>query len=278
MRHLAIALYILVGVTACDRTPKPDEVPPPQTQNASTTQGAETTETAAQPEAGALEIMPLQHASMLLTWNDLTIAVDPVQGALDAAPGDEPQADLILVTDIHGDHFDIEAVKKLRREGGVVVVPQAVADQAGDSLEAPTIVPNGGTKELFDSRIQVTGVAMYNIERKRDSGEPYHVKGRGNGYVLQLGSQRVYISGDTECIPEMKALENIDVAFVCMNLPYTMTPEEAAGCIAEFEPRKLVPYHYRGQDPTTLDELLAGEPITIEHLDWYPTTDTPASK
>lgn len=223
----------------------------------------------AEPEA-AVDPVPLQHASMLLKWNGLVLAVDPVKDALEAAQGDEPQADLILVTDIHGDHFDAEAVAKLRKEGAPVVVPKAVAEQGGEALPNPTILGNGEQTELLDGKVKVEGVAMYNLERKRDSGEPYHVKGRGNGYLLTLGDQRVYISGDTECIPEMKALQNIDVAFVCMNLPYTMTVEEAAGCIREFKPDVLYPYHFRGQDPAKLNELLAGTGVEVKMLQWYP--------
>lgn len=276
MKKLAWTLLPLALLSACDKgTQKPDPVAPaPST-------AAQTGGVAAEPEAKpAIEVVPLQHASMILKWQELVIAVDPVQGALDAAPGEEPKADLVLVTDIHGDHFDAAAVAKLRKEGGLVVAPQAVADKGGEQLPDATLLGNGESKPFFDGRVTIEGVAMYNLQRKREeSGEPYHVKGRGNGYVLTLGEQRVYISGDTECVPEMKALENIDVAFVCMNLPFTMTPEEASGCISEFKPKKLYPYHHRGQEPKKLDTLLAGvEGIEITYLDWYPASDNPTGE
>jgi L-ascorbate metabolism protein UlaG (beta-lactamase superfamily) len=111
---------------------------------------------------------------------------------------------------------------------------------------------------------------MYNLKRGPDAGKLYHDRGRGNGYEIDFAGTRVYLSGDTECTPEMKALEKIDVAFVCMNLPYTMPPSEAAECIAAFKPRVLVPYHYRGSDLGELDKALSGKGIEIRKREWYP--------
>ena len=100
---------------------------------------------------------------------------------------------------------------------------------------------------------------MYNLVRGPEAGKLFHDKGRGNGYVVTFGDKRVYLSGDTECTPEMKALTEIDVAFVCMNLPYTMTPEEAAGCVAAFDPKVVYPYHYGESDLTKFSSALAAE-------------------
>ncbi len=274
-----VSLVPLLVATGCQNKVDVEADPEPTVETAPPAPEKESVEEAPKekgPIVEAFEVVPLQHASMLLKWEDFVVAVDPTQGALDAHEGDEPKADLILVTDIHGDHLDTDAIAKLRKEGGVVVAPQAVVDKVGGDIPDPTILANGETKALFEGGVEVTGVAMYNMQRKReDSGEPYHIKGRGNGYVLTRGDERIYISGDTECIPEMKALTDIDVAFVCMNLPYTMTPEEAAVCIAEFAPTKLYPYHHRGQNPKKLDTLLAGANVEVELLDWYPETDDP---
>lgn len=273
-------VLVLCMGTACEKKGPEDEVPTESPQvDASAAPTVEPTPdasgAAAEGDPASVEVVPLQHASMLLRWEGLVIAVDPVGDALEAAEGDEAKADLVLVTDIHGDHFDAEAVNALRKDGAPLIVPAAVAEQGGDALVEPTVLANGESRKVLEDRVEVEAVAMYNTQRMReDSGEPYHVKGRGNGYLLTLGSTRVYISGDTECIPEMKALEDVDVAFVCMNLPYTMTVEEAAECIAAFQPDVVYPYHHRGQDPSKLNELLAEAPdVKVELLDWYPEAE-----
>ena len=116
-----------------------------------------------------------------------------------------------------------------------------------------------------------TAVPMYNLKRGPAAGQLYHDKGRGNGYELAVrGTSASTVSGDTECTPEMKALENIDVAFVCMNLPYTMPPREAAECVEAFKPKVLFPYHYRGSDLAELDKALAGRGIDVRKREWYP--------
>ncbi len=217
-----------------------------------------------------VKVTPLQHASMILEWEGIKIAVDPIEDALKNAPGDEPKVDVILVTDIHGDHYNQAGIDALKTDKTIIVAPKAVVDMAEGKLDGAQVIGNGEATFLFDKKIRVEGVAMYNLKRKRDSGELFHIKGRGNGYILEMGGQRVYLSGDTECIDEMKALKDIDVAFVCMNLPYTMPVEEAAECIKAFKPKKLYPFHHRGQDPKKLDELLKGEEIEIKYLNWYP--------
>ena len=113
---------------------------------------------------------------------------------------------------------------------------------------------------------------MYNLKRGPEAGKLYHDKGRGNGYILTYGGKRFYISGDTEGIPEMRALKNIDVAFICMNLPYTMPPDEAADAVKAFHPKIVIPYHYHGSDLTVFENALKGTGIEVRLLDWYPKT------
>jgi L-ascorbate metabolism protein UlaG (beta-lactamase superfamily) len=210
---------------------------------------------------GDLAVTPLNHASVLLEWNGAAIYVDPVTPALaDAAL---PKADVVFITDIHPDHLDPPALERIRKPGMLIVGPAAVAEKT----HVDTVMANGDTKQVGD--VVATAVPMYNLKRGPAAGKLYHDKGRGNGYELQLGGLRVYLSGDTECTPEMKALEKIDVAFVCMNLPYTMPPSEAAECIAAFKPKVLFPYHYRGSDVGELDAPLAGKGVEVRKRDWY---------
>ena len=187
------------------------------------------------PTEGQVEITPITHGSLVLTWQNKTIYVDPwSQGNYENIP----QADLILITDIHADHMDPEQIAKVRKSGTRIIAPAAVQKTLTDAQ----ILNNGETTEVIG--IQIEATPMYNLQRGPQPGQLYHTKGRGNGYILSFGNQRVYLSGDTECIPEMKRLRDIDVAFVSMNLPYTMPPEEAAGCVNAFKPKVVYPYHY----------------------------------
>lgn len=217
-----------------------------------------------------LTIIPIEHASAVVEWGDLTLYIDPV-GGLAAFEG-QKKPDLILITDIHWDHFSLETLAELDTQGSTIVLPRAAAEQipqgSGYSLET---MDNGDQREF--AGISVEAIPMYNL---REEALKFHEKGRGNGYVLTFGDQRVYFSGDTEDIPEMRALENIDKAFVCMNLPYTMTVESAADAVIEFKPVEVYPYHYRG-DPQVSDvakfkELVqGGDPdIKVIQWDWYP--------
>ena len=211
---------------------------------------------------GDLRITPIQHASLMLVFGGKVIYVDPVGQGADYSG--LPQADLILITDVHGDHQDRAMIDKLKKAGTVVIAPPAVAKTI---TEAQTI-SNGEKKTV--AGIEIEGVAMYNLVRGPQPGTLFHDKGRGNGYILTLGGKRLYLSGDTECIPEMKALRNIDVAFVCMNLPYTMTPGEAAECVKAFRPKIVYPYHFRGSDPqefaNALQEL---QGVEVHLRKWY---------
>jgi L-ascorbate metabolism protein UlaG (beta-lactamase superfamily) len=214
---------------------------------------------------GDITITPFQHASVQVEYGGKVIQVDPAQGDFSKAkPGD-----LVLVTDIHGDHLNPDLIAKVRKPGAPVVMPPAVQQQAGAKIPAPIdVLKNGETKTV--AGLTIEAVPMYNIERGPAPGQLYHTKGRGNGYIVTLGGKRVYFAGDTECTPEMKALKNIDVAFIPMNLPYTMPPSEAAACVKAFKPKIAIPYHYQGQNPQEFADALKGTGIEVRLLNWYP--------
>ena len=213
-------------------------------------------------EAGEIEITPILHGSVQIDFGDLSIQVDPWSRG---DYGDAGPAGLILVTDVHGDHLDLEMIDRLSDEETVVVAPAAVAETA----KGATVMANGESMTLVG--IGVEAIPMYNLHRGPEEGQLYHVKGRGNGYLLQLGGLRVYVAGDTACTPEMMGLEDIDVAFVPMNLPYTMTPVEAADCVRAFKPRIVYPYHYRDSDLDEFSAALADVPeVEVRIRDWYP--------
>jgi L-ascorbate metabolism protein UlaG (beta-lactamase superfamily) len=213
---------------------------------------------------GDLAITPLNHATLVFEWTGKAIYVDPAP----AAKYDKlPKADVILITDIHGDHMSPPTVASLRKPETSIVVPPAVASNLPP--EGLVVMKNGETKQV--AGFSVEAVPMYNLQRGPSPGQLYHDKGRGNGYVLTFGTTRVYLSGDTECTPEMKALKNIDVAFVCMNLPYTMPPSEAAECVKAFRPKIVYPYHYRGSNLDDFKSALADpKDIEVRIRNWYP--------
>ncbi|MCE7060620.1 MBL fold metallo-hydrolase [Dyadobacter sp. CY343] len=224
---------------------------------------------AVQTSKGPLSIQPLNHATLSMTWNGKTIYADPYGGAKTfqgiAAP------DLILITDIHGDHFDTTTLGTLDLSKAIIIAPQAVIEKMSEKMKAKAVaVANGQTVTKLD--ISITGVPMYNLP---ESAESRHPKGRGNGYVLKFGDKTVYISGDTSGIPEMRALKNIDVAFVCMNLPYTMDIKEASAAVLDFKPKVVYPYHYRGQsglsDTEAFKKLVneGNKTIDVRLRDWY---------
>jgi L-ascorbate metabolism protein UlaG (beta-lactamase superfamily) len=212
---------------------------------------------------GDLRITPVVHGSLMLQWDNKVIHVDPSS----AVGGDFtglPKGDLILITDIHGDHMDRAKIDLLKKPGSVIVTSAAVKQTIG---EAQTIA-NGETKTF--AGIQIEAVPAYNLVRGPQQGQLFHDKGRGNGYILTLGDKRLYISGDTECIPEMKAVRNIDVAFVCMNLPYTMTPGEAAECVNNFKPKIVYPYHYGQSNLQEFSSAVQKTPgIDVRLRKWY---------
>ncbi len=217
---------------------------------------------------GALSITPVYHGTAVIRHGEQVIWIDPwSKGAL----ADHPKADVVLITDIHGDHMDPEALQAVLKPDTVIVAPAAVSAALTEAGGPPVthVLANGGRQVLGD--LSITAVPMYNLVRGPEEGGLFHDKGRGNGYVLSVGEVDVYFAGDTECTDEMKALTGIELAFLPMNLPYTMTPEEAAGCVAAFRPRRVVPYHYAGSDLTAFSGALAGiEGVTVEIAEFYP--------
>jgi L-ascorbate metabolism protein UlaG (beta-lactamase superfamily) len=214
---------------------------------------------------GAIVVTPIQHASVQVEHAGRVIQIDPAQGNLSRAK----PADLVLVTDVHGDHLNPEALSKVRKAGAPVVMPDAVHSQAGDRIKPPIeVLANGQTKRV--AGVAVEAIPMYNLQRGPAAGQLFHTRGRGNGYVVLLGGKRLYFAGDTECVPEIRALKNIDVAFMPMNLPYTMSPSEAADCIKAFKPAIVYPYHFQGQQPEEFEAALKGSGIEVRILNWYP--------
>ena len=214
---------------------------------------------------GDLIIHPLDHATFVMGWNGKAIYVDPVGGAERFAG--LPTPDLILVTDIHGDHLDAETLSAIATPQTRIVAPAAVTEQLPASLMGQTnALANGGTR-VFDD-IRVEGVPMYNLTEERLQ---FHDNGRGNGYVVTMGGTRVYIAGDTEDVPEMRDLKNIDVAFVPMNLPYTMTEDQAASGVNAFNPDVVYPYHYGDSDVEKFKALVeaGGGNTEVRLRDWY---------
>lgn len=209
--------------------------------------------------AGPVRITPIQHASVMLEAAGKVIYVDPAQGSYEGRPA----ADLILITDIHGDHLVPEVLARLRKPGAAVFAPEAAAAK----IPGAAVIRNGETREWEGWSIEA--VPMYNLKRGPAPGRLYHEKGRGNGYVLTFGGRRFYFAGDTEGIPEMRALRAIDVAFVPMNLPYTMPPEEAAEAVRAFRPKVVYPYHYRGSDLEVFRKGLEGTGVEVRIRDWY---------
>ncbi len=204
-----------------------------------------------QTSAGDLKITFIGHGSLMFTFNGKTIHVDPVSREADYTK--MPQADLILVTHEHGDHLDPEVIGMLRRDNTDIVL----SGKCAEAVQGGIVMKNGDVKSIMG--LTIKAVPAYNIVHKRDNGQPYHPRGVGNGYVITFGDQRVYVAGDTENTPEMKALKGIDIAFLPMNVPYTMTPEMVADAAKTFRPKILYPYHFGSTDTARIVELLKGE-------------------
>jgi L-ascorbate metabolism protein UlaG (beta-lactamase superfamily) len=219
---------------------------------------------------GDITIAPIAHATLQIEQAGQVILVDPTSNAaFDGVSGrlrlnyeGLHAPTIVLVTDDHPDHYDRPLLRALRTAGGAapaIVGPVAVASH----LDGGVSIENGESK--FVNGIRIDAVPMYNTIGQ----EPYHRKGHGNGYVLSVGGKRVYIAGDTACTTEMRTLKDIDVAFLPMNLPYTMTPSDAAICAVAFRPKIAYPYHYRGQDVNRFATTLAGTGIDVRLRDWY---------
>ncbi|MEO6314780.1 MAG: MBL fold metallo-hydrolase [Chitinophagaceae bacterium] len=218
---------------------------------------------------GAIIIQPVQHASLVIRINNTVLYADP--SGVDYYKG-LPAPNIILITDIHGDHFDIKTIDALKTPNTILIVPQVVADKLPEADKAHLVVLKNGA-ESKQPGITIRAIPMYNLP---ESASAMHTKGRGNGYVLGIGGKNIYISGDTQGIPEMRSLASIDVAFICMNLPYTMDVKEAADAVLAFKPMIVYPYHYRGKDglsdtnsfKSMVDE--GHQKIDVRLRNWYP--------
>jgi L-ascorbate metabolism protein UlaG (beta-lactamase superfamily) len=201
---------------------------------------------------GDLEIVFIGHGSVMFTFGGKVIHVDPFSRVADYSK--LPQADLIFLTHEHSDHLDLKALEILRTDKTKVILTENCAQQVKGGI----IMRNGEVKTVDGLKIEA--VPAYNIVHMRSEGVAFHPKGSGNGYVITFGDKRIYLAGDTENIPEMKNLKNIDYAFLPMNLPYTMTPEMVADAAKAFKPKVLYPYHYGETDPSKLVELMKDTP------------------
>ncbi len=217
-----------------------------------------------------VEIVPIEHASMVLKWNGKVIYVDPV-GELQLF-SKQPIPDIILLTHTHADHFDVKTLQALAKDQTLIIAPMSVADKVPDTVLGTLLVAKNGQK-TNQQGFTIKIIPAYNLP---DSEKDFHPKGEGNGYVLEANNKKIYISGDSSDTPEMRSLKNIDIAFVAMNLPYTMSVEEAADTVLAFKPKKVYPYHYR--TPTGFSDVekfkkLVNEKSTeieVMQLNWYP--------
>ncbi|MEJ2112982.1 MAG: MBL fold metallo-hydrolase [Flavobacteriaceae bacterium] len=210
---------------------------------------------------------------MVLEYNETAIYIDPI-GGKEAFEGFRSPT-FAIVTDIHGDHLNVETLRQIATPSTIIIGPKAVEEQIPEELKKNfTVIFNGLSRNFKTSKIDldVEAIPMYNLPEDETSRHP---KGRGNGYILTLNGKQIYISGDTEDIPEMRQLKDIDMAFVCMNLPYTMTVDSAASAVLDFKPKKVFPYHYRGQgglsDVAKFKSIVNenNSDIKVIQLDWY---------
>jgi L-ascorbate metabolism protein UlaG (beta-lactamase superfamily) len=239
------------GMPAADARPgdgpKPDAAP---------AAGQDTFDT----NLGPLKMTPIKHASVLFEWNNMVVYVDPAMGNFDG----RPQADVILISHIHGDHFVPAIIQKVRKASTMLFGPANVAAM----VTGMTTMANGDTKTV--GMLEIHAIGAYNLTAGRLGNHPMGV---GNGYVLKFGSKTVFVSGDTECVPDIKALTNVDVALLCMNLPYTMSPAEAAPCVKAFMPKVTYPYHYQnqaGDHDVSGFPALVGNASEVRLREWYP--------
>lgn len=223
-----------------------------------------------QAKLSLLKITPISHATTVLNFNKEVVYLDPTGGAEAFSNFDKPT--YVVITDIHGDHMDLKTLEALDLKETKIIAPKAVADKITAINAQAIIIINNNEKKSFNT-FNLEAIPMYNL---RKEALKFHSKGRGNGYVFTVNKERIYFSGDTEDIPEMRALKNIDKAFVCMNLPYTMLIESAADAVLAFKPKQVFPYHYRGTDGLSdvakFKEIVNKNDPTIEvvQLNWYP--------
>ncbi len=222
---------------------------------------------------GQLTILPIHHASTYLSWNNKNILLDPAGGV--ERYKNFKNIDLILLSDIHGDHLNAKVLNHVVNDSTRIIAPQAVIAKLPTKLQKmASRIDNMDVLKTMGLTIEA--VAMYNLP---ESTKAKHTKGRGNGYVISFANKRVYFSGDSADIKEMRELKDIDIAFVCMNLPYTMSLASAASAVLDFKPKIVYPYHYRGKkdgnsfifDTKKFKETVNfnNKDIKVELRDWY---------
>lgn len=263
MKQLVTLIILSLIMTGCkNETGEKD----PELRKGTVREAAEKVER----ERDSIVISPVSHATAVIKWDKTVFYTDPTGGAAAFQGMEEP--DFILITDIHGDHMHAETLKALELGNTQIIVPQAVKDALPEDFNRQLIVLNNGESREFMG-FNIKAIPMYNLPEDKESR---HVKGRGNGYILEKNGQRLYIAGDTEDIPEMRNLQNIDVALIPMNLPYTMNVEQAADGVLAFKPKKVYPYHFRGQDGLADVEKFkqlvnqGDKNIEVVLLEWYP--------
>ena len=236
----------------------------------------EVTETNIPEVAQAITITPIKHATAVINMADIVVYTDPLGGGI--AFSGKPSADIILLTDIHGDHFNTSTLSAVVHDKTVIIAPAQVAAQLPTTLkDKTTVLANGEKAEI--KGVSIEAIPMYNLPERADEA---HTKGRGNGYVLEKDGARVYVAGDTEGTSEMRTLKNIHVALIPMSLPYTMSVEDASEAVLAFAPTMVYPYHYRGStglsDIEKFKELVnkSNSDIEVVLLDWYPAESSPA--
>ncbi len=218
---------------------------------------------------GDITIHPVLHAAMVLEWQGKTIYIDPYGGIEKYSAFAKP--DLILITDIHGDHMNKATLNDLDKSQATLIAPPAVMEGLSELNFKENIALKNNAKTKWMG-IKIEAIPMYNLPETEDSRHP---KGRGNGYILSIGGKRIYISGDTEDIQEMRALKKIDIAFVCMNMPYTMEISQAASAVLEFRPKVVYPFHFRGSGGLSDVEAFksaveeGNKAIEVRLRDWY---------
>ncbi len=218
---------------------------------------------------GPLVIHPILHGTFAMQWQGKIIYVDPFGGEQAFLGIERP--DLVLITDIHGDHMNPATLEVVLQVGTRIVAPRAVREQLPEAMQGKTRVIDNG-ESIHELGLTITAIPMYNLP---ETPESRHPKGRGNGYVVEMGGKRVYVSGDTHDIPEMRSLDNIDIAFVCMNPPNTMSMEQAADAVLSFKPAIVYPFHFRSRSALSDVEgfkriVSADENIEVRLRSWYP--------
>lgn len=266
MRSIYALLLVGIMMTGCKNEQKKESETAASEENENTEQMVATSEK----DSAEIKIDPISHATTVIHFGDKVIYLDPVGGA-EGFDGKD-KADFVLITHTHPDHMDPETLKGLNLGDTPIIVPQTVKDALPQELQKNLIVMNNG-ESREQSGLKVHALPMYNLPESKDA---YHVKGKGNGYILESNGKKLYIAGDTEDIPEMRNLKDIDVALIPMNLPYTMPVEKAAEGVLAFAPKKVYPYHYRNKDGFSdvehFKELVneKNKDIEVVLLNWYP--------